>query len=536
MVDANPRLKRFPSKACLVPGCLALAVSTIFVVLLCVFFEPRWHTNDDIAMSMIAHGYGGAALGSPNLGFSNILWGYLVRLIPEINGVLGYSIASLSVLVLVGSVLIYALLSVGLGYVGAISVLVLNLVRPVLFPQFTINSGLLMLGAIVCWHLFERQKDKRALATGCLLAYCSYLVRSGEFLLVLMVAMPLLPWGVFYFNRSAKIAILVLVMAISGSSIINHQAFQRPEWLAFNELNPARAPFTDYGAGSLLKQRTDILERYGYSPNDLDLIGAWFFVDSNVANPGKLNAMLEQLGPLSLQDKSLVNGWAGIKALWSPALLPALLVALLLALRRPTWRVTTVWGLCVAAVFMLGVLGRPGLLRVYVPLVCLLQIAPFLNPSSRCDWFATGVILVAALINTSAVICESKKIAVYSNQIRQGLKDFPTSPVVVWGGVFPFETVYPVLKQSKSAMSYQLVGLGVFTLAPFSVASAQERIGHGITKRLVEESGVPVVANEQRFGFLGTYCKEHLNGELKEISRQYYGQVIISWRRCEIKS
>ena len=50
-----------------------------FVFALCLFFEPRWETNDDVAMSMVAHGYGIAAVGMPNLIFSNVVWGYLVQ-------------------------------------------------------------------------------------------------------------------------------------------------------------------------------------------------------------------------------------------------------------------------------------------------------------------------------------------------------------------------------------------------------------------------------------------------------------------------
>lgn len=84
-------------------------VSASFVLTLCFFFEPRWETNDDVGMSMVAHGYGIAAIGSPNLIFSNVVWGYLVRLIPQIDGVLGYSVVTIGVLVIVGTVLLHAL-------------------------------------------------------------------------------------------------------------------------------------------------------------------------------------------------------------------------------------------------------------------------------------------------------------------------------------------------------------------------------------------------------------------------------------------
>src|SRR3990172_1330249 len=93
----------------------AMLVSIVFVLVLCALFELRWETNDDVSMSMFAHGYGVATYGSPNLIFSNVLWGYVVRLIPEFNGVLGYSTATLGVLVIIGAVVTYGLISQGLG-------------------------------------------------------------------------------------------------------------------------------------------------------------------------------------------------------------------------------------------------------------------------------------------------------------------------------------------------------------------------------------------------------------------------------------
>lgn len=518
----------------------ALAVATIFVLLLCFLFVPRWETNDDVGMSMAAHGYGIAAVGTPNLIFSNVLWGHLVRLLPEVNGVLGYSIATISVLVFVGTALIYGIWRLGLGYIGTLSALVLILVRPVLFPQFTINAGLLMIGAIICWHLFERQNDKRVLVTGCFFAFFSYLIRSQEFLLVLIVALPLLPWRTLRLHRAPKIAVLSLASAIAISAVIDHQAYQGDEWKSFNELNPARAPFTDFGAGGYLKQRPDILARHGYSSNDIDLIGKWFFVDSSIANPGKLTAMLDELGPLPSQGDAWVNAWTGVKNFWHPILLPLVLAALLLAVLRPSWQVAMVWGFSISAIAALGILGRPGVLRVYVPLVSLLVVAPFLVHGTGIRYtafcghrLALLVIFVATLFNTSAVVKESKATLAVSEQTNLELREFPTSPVVIWGGVFPFEAAYPVLKQSQAAMTYRLYGLGVFTLAPFSVASEEEELS-SMTDLLVGTNGIQIIANEQRFDYLHTYCKERLHGELIELSNKQYGRVQVSRRRCEV--
>lgn len=518
------------------------AVSVAFIAMLYGFLEPRWETNDDVAMSMIAHGYGIAAYSSPNLIFSNVLWGHLVRWIPEINGVLGYSLATIALLFAVGTVLTLFLAFIGIGYVATLAILALILVRPVLFPQFTVNSGMLTMSAIICWNLYERQNNKWTLLIGCSLAFLGYLVRSQEFFLVLGVGLPLLPWVTLGSQRAFKIAVAGLAAVVAFSAAIDHLAYQSPEWKAFNELNPARLPFTDFGAGSHLKQRCDILEHYGYTGNDIDLISGWFFVDPTIANPIKLKGMLDAMGPLINQSNSLDNALLGIKTLWHPKLFPIVLAALSLALLRPSWKVIGAWMLFIAGVFVLGLLGRPGIIRIYVALICLLLVAPLLIPptwrKAQGMWyrfFLITMISMAALVNTAAVFSECRTAQATSEQIRDELKEFPNSPIIIWGGAFPFEDVYPVLGASRSFMEYRLYSLGVMTLAPFSVASDEEKAGQGIIDCLLGESGLSVIAKETRVESLEKYCKEHLSGELKEVSVEQYGRVKISRYRCELE-
>lgn len=516
---------------------VSLVIAATFVLLLCWFFEPRWELNDDVAMSMAAHGYGLAAIGLPNLIFSNVLWGYLVRVLPEINGVLGYSIATLSVLVIVGAVVIYGLYRLGADRVSCLSILALILVRPVLFPQFTINAGLLMMGAIICWHLYAQQNGKRVLLIGCLLAFCSYLVRSQEFLLVLIVAFPLLAWRTIFSSRFAKITFLALIAAMAVSAAIDHQAYQGDEWRAYIDLKPALAPIIDYGGGGHLKQHPDILQRHGYSDNDIDLITNWFFVDPNIANPKALLSMLAELGSLTVQDNALDNAWLGVQAVWHENLLPVVLPALLLTALRPSWRVGVSWGLFIVAVFTFGLLGRPGFLRVYIPLVCLLLVAPFFRGqvSTWRNHLGAFILLVAAAVNASHVFSESKALQISANQIRKSLVNFPTDSVIVWGAKFPFEAVYPVLNVPSYAMSFKLYNLGWPTLPPFSHHFSDQKTGRGMTDLLVKKTGVPIIGYDECFKYLEIYCKERLHGQLKELSAKQYGEIVVSRRRCEVK-
>jgi hypothetical protein len=520
----------------------AFGFMAILLVTLCIFFELRWATNDDVAMAMIADGYGLSTTGTPHLVFSNVVWGYLVRLVPEINGTSGYSVATVAVLFGVGVALTGGLLRLGLGYAGALLTAALILTRPILLPQFTINAGLLMLAAVMCWHLYAQHGERRALWIGCAFAFCSYLVRSLEFVLMLAVALPLLPWRALLERRTARYAAGALAAAIVLSAVIDHRAYRGPEWTTFKELNAARAAYTDFRADERLKQRGDILERHHYSTNDVDLIGNWFFVDQKLADPAKLNAMLDDLGPLPEGTFVVRQAWAGMEIFWRSILTPIFLTALLLAALRPTWKTAAVWGLCIAAMFAMSVAGRPGVVRVCMPLAFLLLISPFLSTPPEMDprharWrdrVCVAIILVATIFSLQAVFTSSRKMQEASENRRIGMAEFPTTPVVVWGGTFPFQAIYPVLGRPPQARQYQLYGLGVMTWAPHTVSFSEHQGGRGLTSLLVQDGGVPIVGQAKHFVYLEGYCKEHLRGKLNVISVQQLNGPSLTTVRCEV--
>jgi hypothetical protein len=520
-------------------------ISIGLVFLLCSISSPIFETNDDVHLSMIAHGYGIATGGSPRLVYSNVLWGYFIRLVPEIWGVLGYSLITLGIVVVVGAVVIRSVLATGIGIAGATAVLTLVVARAVLVPQYTINAGLLMVAAVVCWHRFDRQESggRLALCAGCLLAYCSFLVRTHEFVLVLGVALPLLPWRSFWLRRDAKVALILLVVAIGASSILDHFAYRGEEWVQFNRFNAVRIPYNDYGAAEHLKDRPEILRHYGYTANDVDLIADWYFEDPKIADPEKLQSMLRELGPLAFQAGSLEKAWKGVSELGSSdKLLPIVLAAVFLTVMRPRWRIFGVWSLCLGALFTLGLLGRPGVTRVYIPLVGLLLLAPFLDDGAvllDCTkvrrWAIIGVMLVASFFNAQTVLGSSRALRSWSEDVRAGLRDFPSDGVVVWGGNFPYEAVYPVLGSSPSFRNLHLYLLDDFTLAPYSVATAARKSGHGFLDQLVDERGVSVVVNDYGAALLETYCRDNLHGIFDVLVNRNYGQARVTTFRCRVE-
>lgn len=513
-------------------------VAIAMMVLLYRFFQPYWETNDDVSLSMVAHGYGAVAVGTPNLVFSNVLWGYLVRAIPTLYGIYGYSIATLLILLSITTFLFYSLRSLSAGFTQSLLILLLLSARPLLFPQFTINAGLLTLTALLCWQLYLQHNRSWTLLVGCLLLFVGYLIRSNECLLVLVVALPWLPWQALWRQRVMPIiAFTLLALGLICATVLDRHAYQGAEWQPFNAFNPVRLPFTDYNARLELLRHPDLLARHGYTPNDLSLLSNWFFADPTIANPEALRALLTELGPLPTRTHALANVWIGIKTLWHPNLLALSLTALLLGVLRPHWKVAFSWILFMMAIFVLGVLGRPGVLRVYIPLLSLLVLAPFLT-SQQTLWrnhIGTLLLLITCLWNTSTVCRESRVAKKSAEQINRNLSSFPSKPVIIWGNTFPFTAVYPVLTPQPDPHRYCLYSLGCFTLAPFSVAFAEQQAERGLIKRLTSPAGVPIVAHGGYLTLLKTYCKTRLHGELKTLSVQKYGALTLNWQHCEIE-
>ena len=513
----------------------ALLIVLLPVLALCTLYTPRWETNDDVGMAMLAHGYGMSAVGSPNLVFSNVVWGYIVRLVPTLGGIDGYTLATFAALVLVGTTLLHCLRRLGNGWMVAGCVLFLVLLRPVLLPQFTVNAGLLAVAAVACLRLYAHARRVPALWLGTTLLFLSCMVRSHECLLVVLIALPLLPWRALTQGHAPRWAAAALCVALLAAALLDRHAYATPAWKDFNDLNLVRAAFTDFGAGDYLNKRPDILARHGYTTNDIELLSRWFFADPRIADPTALKAMLAEAGTMRLRENGLATGWQGIRALWHPNLLPLLIAALLLGVLLPSRKVAAAWLLCALAVFAMGVLGRPGVLRVYVPLIALLTVAPLLlGNAGRTDRRPAilAAVTLAALANAwlSAAAWQTAQRA--DEQARSDLASLPHGSIVVWGATFPYEAVYRPFTRAAEHDRYRLYALGAFTLVPNSVARHEDLAGRGFVGLLQRTEGVTILANEQRLQWLDLYCKQRLQGEPAQLQVWHAGALLASRHRC----
>lgn len=525
-------------------------IALVLVGGLAVLFEPLWATADDLQMSMIAHGYGSFQGESPNLVFSNVVWGLVVERIPPVAGILGYSWASMTALFVVAWAILSSLFRLGVGPVAGVLAVLLIMARPVVFPQFTVTAGLLVAAAILGAKAYASKDSPFTLLACFLLALWGWLLRTSEFYLVLGVCLPLVPWKTLSSRWPARLGLLAILALMVLASALDRAAYTGPEWTRFLELNGPRIAFTDYGAASLLKSRPEVLERHAYSTNDLDLFSDFFLADPTIAAPSSLREMLGELGPLATRTGGLAGGVNALRRLRYTTLLPMLVFGLCLALLYPRTRVFLAWALLLAATFWIGMSGRvlgnsplTSLTRVLTPPVALLCVMPLVYDNrSRFRGYVAIALLAAACTWELGQLSREQSVSQRAvRETKAGLSGIPFGAlpddvlVRAWGGDFFIEQAYPVLDRDAHLRDLRFMTLGIFSFAPTSVSMHEERSGRGFITRLRGPDGAVFVVsyrNWRKLDRLAVYCQEHYGGRLDTSSPHSSSRVYLVRARC----
>lgn len=499
--------------------CTLILAAAVMCTLL-ITFEPIWATNDDVAMSMVAHGYGGVARSSPNLVFSNVIWGYLIHSLPAVNGIISYSWVTLTTLFLITWAVLHFLIRSEVNPLVSLLVVLLILARPVAFPQFSLNSGILTAAAVLGWCTFSRTKSIAILVISMALAYGGFLIRSMEFFLVLLVSLPLLPWKNLCRDKAFILSTALLLLSILAAWSTNRAAFNGPEWHLFERLQVLRAAFTDFGAMDSVIANPEIAYKHGYSLNDLEIITMWFFADPYTADPVRLSQFLKDLPLVSYFQGNLPSAWSAVRVLSKPEMMHLVLVsgALLLICQRRL-RVIACWTCFLLAAALMGIFGRPGLLRVYYPVLCVLAVAPVISVGKRTvgkSIYSCLVIGIGAILALQLLLPENRASIALARQVRNDLAQMDSNTTYfVWGAYLPYEVAYPPLQSEKDHRRLKIYGLGGFTMAPFSAAYSEQAQGRGIIEYLQQGNPIPLIASENELRVLGIYCLEHFHRPLR---------------------
>jgi hypothetical protein len=192
--------------------------------------------------------------------------------------------------------------------------------------------------------------------------------------------------------------------------------------------------------------------------------------------------------------------------------------------------------LCLAALFAMGVMGRPGIVRVYVPLMSLLLVAPLMvgkYEKGVRQWMAKLMLFLACIGHAYLLLPAALVYKQLSQQAQGDVHGLPAGLIVSWANSFPFVFAFPVLANDLSARNIMFYGLDSFTQAPFSVASTEQTAGRGMVEQLRTTAGIPIMASPRRLEMLRIYCEERLNGQLRVIIAYQAPSLTVQQVQCE---
>jgi hypothetical protein len=509
----------------------AALVGAVLVALL-MLYTPFWETNDDVGMSMVAHGYGIAAYPSSALIFSNVCWGWLLSHLPVIGGILPYSYMTFVITFLAGWLIFSCLTTIGVPWLPALLVIAAISTRMVASPQFTILSGFATIAGIAAWGVHHRDTRQIWLILGAMFLLLGYLIRPLEFVFVLLMALPLVMWNKVVRDVRIWTAAGAVLLLIAAAKFIDWHYYQASEWVNFSALNIARRPFTDWLVGPLLQAHPELLRLHNYSLNDVSLISSWFFVDPHIADPVRLKALAGSIDWSSRLSANLTKGLDGVLAVTDPVIAPLFLAAAVVGLLSPhRKKIFLAIGVFLSCLFLLGALWRPSVLRVYYPICALLLIAavmhlrtdtvplankPDLKLLVRRNWRIVFVLVILFSVFAAGVRRDylgNQQQMEDSHPIQTELRQLdPQELYVVWLGYLRRELAFPVFNRDEKIRALDLYMLGSFTMAPFEKAQWDARPWQGLGDRLLHGSPVPFLSEANStvdLSLLREYCREH---------------------------
>lgn len=490
---------------------LIVAFITVVLVIIAVvaYSHPAWESNDDPTMSMIAHGYGLMKTASPNIIFSNVIWGHLINLTPEINSVLGYDLVYYATLTLSGLAILTSLLFLSDSALLSMAVFVLLIIKPTITPQFTILSGYATLAGFACLMLYARTQLKRALIACSLFFIVGFLIRAELFALVALVSLPLIPWKKIIKPFPLSVAATTGILII-GAAFYNWKAYQGPQWERFNTFQSIRSMYTDFGIGDLASQSAQVLKKYELSTNDVSLITNWFYGDDQIVNPKKLTDMALELRQTIPHSERLTNARIALWYMFYPEISYIIYIAAaLLLLSRKDKGLWISWVLCFTLLAAIGWAGRPVVLRLYYPLFALLTFYALTQIKINHQY---KLIKVAILVGMTALSGRYLYRFIARPIVQVSDINWDTKiPIVVIGAAIPFEDFYYPFNTNKDlrAVKYFSSSWATFIPGSFSMDSIEK--GLNISDYLKQNKDLFIVENSKSLtDLLNAYCQEHI--------------------------
>ena len=470
--------------------------------------QAYWQENDDGFMAMVAHGYGVSAAPSVAILFSSVLYGALIQSVgvASIAGAQTYGVFTYVLLAAAAIGAAYALWRAGVSGGLAAAALLIVFAPVVLYPQFTVVAGLLVVSGAL---LLATDGRWRTAAAAAVLFALGALVRYGAAGLTLLFVLPFLARMLRSGPRLSALTVLALA-AIAGI-VADRVYYAHPAWEQYLAMNEARVRFTDWGLRQYFFREILDAMRLGWTVNDLVMIESWFFADPRVYTPARLNELTERVSIPSLLLSNAHRYDEAATPFRHEAFLALLAFALFAA-----WRARSrlaLWTLAALGAFMLALslAGRPGIMRIYVPplaAIALFALALQPGPLARLHAMLLGIgMAVAGTVLGLRNAADRAEEAV----LRARVCAMPAERLyVVWGAALAYERIYRPLAAPGDGCALTLYPLGAQSYAPYALERLRAATGAGdVVQALLDGKEIDMFANRWQVDVLGRHLRIH---------------------------
>lgn len=396
------------------PLAVAGLVNVVLFLLTYLIVTPRFMTNDDPMMMLLAAGVGRITEPSIYLNFSHVAIGRLLAVLYRVTfAIPWYTLYLIAALFAAHVVCLYCMLKrtpIPTALVLYLAFFYLVSVNVLLNLQYTVSATLTVIVGFVLLILEDKPEggdhgDARGWRTylswrngiGLALVIFGSLSRYQSVALALFMTVPCFLLLLRRGNGrtvAAKVVICGLAFTLClGLANLNRLAYAaNPDCRHFRQCNKLAVQFLDYGAHRRIEtsEFRTILDEVGWSANDFWMFGSWFFMNEELYNAQSLRAMLGKLPKwntyVEVNDVTKVLGDISNEGLARAA---ALFFLVSLVMMRFDWR-----SICVPVASWLSLLS----LTVYMTL--------FLKPPP--DWVYYPMLWFVALL--PLLLFDSKRI------------------------------------------------------------------------------------------------------------------------------
>jgi hypothetical protein len=518
---------------------LALAAVVILFAAALAVWTPRFRTNDDPLVAMIASGRGIALAPDPHLVFSHVLLGGGLNALYALGPHQPWYGLYLVLFQLLGHVVLAAFclrrLGKGAG-LGLYTLFFLCVGLPLLLDlQFTSTAvfvtsvGLLALLSPAPGRNGELPEELPGshLAGAVLLVVLGSLVRFDGLVLALVPAAALavvrLPGLSRAERRRRWRAIVAALLLALGLRVADRAAYRLdPEWRAFVALNDQLRVLLDWRRLPYGPRTAATYAEAGFSENDAALLRTWFYADASVFSAARLEKLVQAARTYAAEGGG-PSPLARLRtAFQRDAFHPLALVFPVLAwLGSPTRRHAA--GLLAAALtagaaaVWLAVSGRAPF-HVLYPLVvfpcaaALLQATPDARRRSVVFLVAAVLAIPASFVAARRAAAESADARDRNRELKSSLAELGTRAdrlVVAWAAAIPFEAILP-LEETGYLDGLRLYSLGWPERSPVADRMLQAFGIDDLARALVERTDVLLATPSERLPLLATYAREHM--------------------------